>query len=315
MEAAHVTWRPLGELFVERRLITSEELEEALLEQRATGRRLGAILVDRGLVSSPELTNVLVNQLGNELTRESGFGSGLWDEIRRRHPRTPGRAPGHVDEMVEPAETVELATFAAVEPEPEPGAPQVVADPWSTGEQPDDLAWQIEHRHTEVERTAGAALVEQQLRDEVQEMRERVAALESALDNERATREAALDDLAAAPSPNGAQLDGLVRQTDQLRAQVDVAASAVTAEQQLRAEMQELHSSVATLEAALSEERAAHRSALDELADARTEAGEQATELRLSLERLHAELARANAATSWLEYWSGARTPNAPLST
>ena len=87
MEAAHITWRPLGQLFVERGLITQDELEEALVEQQETRKRLGAILVSRGLVSGPELTSVLVDQLGMELTKESGFGSGLWDEIRRRHPR------------------------------------------------------------------------------------------------------------------------------------------------------------------------------------------------------------------------------------
>src|SRR5712692_9718853 len=87
MEAAHITWRPLGQLFVERGLITQEELEDALVEQRETSKRLGTILVSRGLVSGPELTSVLVDQLGMELTKESGFGSGLWDEIRRRHPR------------------------------------------------------------------------------------------------------------------------------------------------------------------------------------------------------------------------------------
>src|SRR5438105_7254091 len=87
MEAAHITWRPLGELFVERGLITQDELEEALVEQRETRKRLGTILVGRGLVSGPELTSVLVDQLGMELTKESGYGSGLWDEIRKRHPR------------------------------------------------------------------------------------------------------------------------------------------------------------------------------------------------------------------------------------
>src|SRR5205085_2848793 len=89
MEAAHITWRPLGQLFVERGLITQDELEEALIEQRETRKRLGTILVSRGLVSGPELTSVLVDQLGMELTKESGFGSGLWDEIRNRNQRRP----------------------------------------------------------------------------------------------------------------------------------------------------------------------------------------------------------------------------------
>src|SRR5437764_5832949 len=114
MEAAHITWRPLGQLFVERGLITQDELEEALVEQRETRKRLGAILVGRGLVSGPELTSVLVDQLGMELTKESGFGSGLWDEIRRRHPRG-GRDPVAEGQNGEPESS-------DAETDPEPGA-------------------------------------------------------------------------------------------------------------------------------------------------------------------------------------------------
>src|SRR5256714_9327476 len=106
MEAAHITWRPLGQLFVERGLIAQDELEEALVEQRETRKRLGTILVSRGFVSGPELTSVLVDQLGMELTKESGFDSGLWDEIRNRNQRRP----------VAPV----TATTVELEPEPEP---------------------------------------------------------------------------------------------------------------------------------------------------------------------------------------------------
>src|SRR5436309_6893842 len=122
MEAAHITWRPLGELFVERGLITQDELEEALVEQQETRKRLGAILVSRGVVSGPELTSVLVDQLGMELTKESGFGSGLWDEIRRRHPRGD-RGPAAESENGEPE-----SSEAEHEPESEAEteAPQVV---------------------------------------------------------------------------------------------------------------------------------------------------------------------------------------------
>ena len=63
MEAAQVTWRPLGELIVERGLITQEQLEDALLEQKITRKRLGTILVDRGIVTADQLTNSLVDQM------------------------------------------------------------------------------------------------------------------------------------------------------------------------------------------------------------------------------------------------------------
>ena len=98
MEAAHLPWRPLGELFVARGLITEAELETALAEQAATSKRLGEILVDRGLVSGPDLTSVLMEQLGVEISKEEGFGSGLWAEIKRRHRRSGGdEAGGYVD--------------------------------------------------------------------------------------------------------------------------------------------------------------------------------------------------------------------------
>jgi len=87
VEAAHVTWRPLGELFVARGLITEMELEFALEQQTSTGKRLGEILVEHGLVSGPDLTSVLMDQLGVEVAKEEGFGSGLWAEIKRRHRR------------------------------------------------------------------------------------------------------------------------------------------------------------------------------------------------------------------------------------
>ena len=87
VEAAQLPWRPLGELFVGRGLISEAELETALAEQAATGRRLGEILVERGLVSGPDLTSALMDQLGVEISKEEGFGSGLWAEIKRRHKR------------------------------------------------------------------------------------------------------------------------------------------------------------------------------------------------------------------------------------
>ena len=55
MEPAESIWRPLGELLVDKGLVTKEELDCALTEQSESGRLLGAILVDRGYVSGPAL--------------------------------------------------------------------------------------------------------------------------------------------------------------------------------------------------------------------------------------------------------------------
>jgi hypothetical protein len=85
MERAESIWRPLGELLVEKNLLTGDELELALTEQAESGRLLGAILVERGYVSGPALAVALAEQYGVELHTERGFGTGLWAEIDRRH--------------------------------------------------------------------------------------------------------------------------------------------------------------------------------------------------------------------------------------
>ena len=117
MERAESIWRPLGELLVEKKLLTEEELELALTEQAETGRLLGAILVERGYVSGPALAVALAEQYGVELHTERGFGTGLWAEIDRRH--RAGR--GHEDNVVKleavPAPVV--AIVRELEPDPE----------------------------------------------------------------------------------------------------------------------------------------------------------------------------------------------------
>ena len=124
MESAESIWRPLGELLVEKKLLTEEELELALTEQAETGRLLGAILVERGYVSGPALAVALAEQYGVELHTERGFGTGLWAEIDRRH--RAGR--GHEDNVVKleavPAPVVEIVR----DPEPDPELDRLEAE-------------------------------------------------------------------------------------------------------------------------------------------------------------------------------------------
>jgi len=63
MEVAETSRRSLGELFVERGLISEADLERALAEQSATNRRLADILVRRGLVSGHDITTALMEQM------------------------------------------------------------------------------------------------------------------------------------------------------------------------------------------------------------------------------------------------------------
>lgn len=63
--------RLLGELLVERGLISAADLESALGEQRSTGRRLGEVLVSRGALTGAQLTRALAEQYGIELSAET----------------------------------------------------------------------------------------------------------------------------------------------------------------------------------------------------------------------------------------------------
>ena len=71
---AEASWRPLGEVIVELGLISQEDLEDALLEQRITHKRLGTILIDKGIVTTQQLTDALVDQIGvDELLEELDY--------------------------------------------------------------------------------------------------------------------------------------------------------------------------------------------------------------------------------------------------
>jgi hypothetical protein len=115
VEAAENAWRPLGEMLVEKGLVTKEELEHALAVQEETGRLLGAILVERGYVSGPALAVALAEQYGVELRTERGFGTGLWAEIDRRHRAGKGKGLGDEDNVVQLE-----ARPAVLEPVPDP---------------------------------------------------------------------------------------------------------------------------------------------------------------------------------------------------
>lgn len=62
--AAPAMPRPLGRLLLERNVVTQEELDLALEEQRTSGRRLGEILVAHGSVSWTTVAAVVAEQHG-----------------------------------------------------------------------------------------------------------------------------------------------------------------------------------------------------------------------------------------------------------
>jgi hypothetical protein len=116
--AAIIAWKPLGEMLVERGLLTVDELDDALAEQQRTGRKLGAILISRKLVSSPALTTILAEQVGVELERQHGFGSGLFALIERRNQRLAPTEGPPVPEEQPPAPAMEAPPVDEFPPGP-----------------------------------------------------------------------------------------------------------------------------------------------------------------------------------------------------
>ena len=270
MEAAHITWRPLGRVLVEQGLLTGDELERALAEQQTTGQRLGETIVKLGFVSGPELAAALASQYGIELTTEKGFGTGLRSEIQRRHESDRRRV---VQLVPDPPTHLE-----AVPDEPE-AEPEVDETP--TGEEM--LLAQLEEQWAKLA-AAEAALAdrERELAEltesrahDLEEQQSKVTALEAALaDRER--------ELAEVAERHAHDLHQLEEQQSKL-----AAAEAVLADRERElAELAERHahdlhqleeqqSKVTGLEAALVErerelaESAASRQQLEELAESR----------------------------------------------
>jgi hypothetical protein len=71
MDQADFPWQQLGSLLVDENLLSREELERALTEQRRTGQKLGQILVGQGSMSGTELARALARQHGVELRSRS----------------------------------------------------------------------------------------------------------------------------------------------------------------------------------------------------------------------------------------------------
>jgi hypothetical protein len=186
VEAAHITWRPLGRLLVERGLLTGDELERALTEQQATGQRLGETIVKLGFVSGPELASALAAQYGIELTTEKGFGTGLRSEIQRRHESDRRRViqlvPDVDDEAdSEPApeteaEILELVRAPESAPDGEAALLAQLEEQWAKlaaaeaalAERERDLTELAERRDHDLQRLEE---LNERLREEVEELR------------------------------------------------------------------------------------------------------------------------------------------------
>ena len=121
-----ISWGPLGQLFVDKGLLSKERLEHALAEQTASGGRLGDKLVELGYVTRHALAQLLAEQTGVEFDVDSGFGTGLLAELQRRKDGPPPAAEDFYEptgkswrptvlESVPARQQAAMSTFAALE--------------------------------------------------------------------------------------------------------------------------------------------------------------------------------------------------------
>lgn len=114
--------RRLGELLVERGLISEEQLREALRPELQAGRRLGEILVDQGKLSSDELNWALSELLGIpyvELSEEMvdlELARAMPEALLRRQHAVPvlRTAEGLAVLMADPTNSAAIAELEAV---------------------------------------------------------------------------------------------------------------------------------------------------------------------------------------------------------
>lgn len=82
----------LGELLLQRRLVTEQQLEIALAKQQETGARIGQVLVDHGFVDEIAMLQTLAEQLQLSFVdlRSFDFDTQLVQSLRETHARRYG---------------------------------------------------------------------------------------------------------------------------------------------------------------------------------------------------------------------------------
>ncbi len=87
--------KQLGEILVGQGLITSDQLEKALLEQNAAGHSLGRVLIDMGMLSESQVVAALASQIGmrfvdlSEVTLDGAALTKVPGAVCRRHSAIP----------------------------------------------------------------------------------------------------------------------------------------------------------------------------------------------------------------------------------
>ena len=306
---------PLGTLLVKRGLITSDQLTEALADQKASGEPLGRIFVARGFATAATIAQALATQHGGVLKTEYGFAIGF--------SSSPGGPP--VPYELPPITPVETAgtrtrprqalvpTAVAVE------APRV-ADPESDREAVrEELSSAAAAAETLRDDNARLVELRSQLEQRLATESRRAVSLKRELEAATATleaRDAAIADWQAGVAERDAAIEQFGVVAEEWKsglAERDAAIAELVADRdEVRVQLREAKGALAAAPAAAHDLRVAYDEAVSRLKIAAAEeAAVQSARISgleverdTALERLHAaeigadELAAANAATA-----------------
>ena len=87
--------KQLGDILITQGLISSDQLEKALLEQRSVGHSLGRVLIDLGMVTESQVVQALAAQIGirfvdlTEITMDGAALTKVPGAVCRRHSAIP----------------------------------------------------------------------------------------------------------------------------------------------------------------------------------------------------------------------------------
>jgi len=79
----------LGEILIQQNLLSPEQLEQALVEQKRTGRKLGRVFIDSGFVTEKQISEALARQLNIPFIDLSQFN--VQSQIVQKLPEAQAR--------------------------------------------------------------------------------------------------------------------------------------------------------------------------------------------------------------------------------
>jgi len=223
--------RPIGEIFLERGFVSSDDLERALDVQRATGTRLGEVLVEQGSLSRLDLASALAEQ---------------WSTLQKLRPPEP----------------LEPQPWQNGAPSPAPAQAEVPADLRRSLEELAERVRAVERASATTPWNEDLRLLADNVRAAIATVEERVASTATRVDPAQLEAlGAALDDLRERVEEPTARLDAVERRLGELP-------SVEALEKRLEARLAELRAAVegSVADAGPADDLTALRERLDELA-------------------------------------------------